>query len=235
MAEWLANCFEYKSPIQLRKLEGQWYFQVKVTLDISKPFFRWILFDISHFGLVDSQIRYEPLPFICYTCIRHTNYASSSPKPELSEIACPFPYRGHMYATDDNYSSSVMIIEFLTGQALVEARVSASFLSHSVVGTSFFPLSAAAFPSLPRSPAVARDNDEQHGILSHHIATHDKKLHGISPQVELHGSSSQVAMHETSPYMGAEQMHGELHAPPPSHKNLNAQIFHLMVRCMAPL
>ncbi|KAI5674012.1 hypothetical protein M9H77_14376 [Catharanthus roseus] len=98
-------------------------------------YFGWIPLEIPHYGLVDAQLWYEHLLFIYYTCgrIRYTTFVCSSPKPEMLEIACPFPFGAHMFAMDDNYSGPFTIAKFLTSQALMEARVFALPLSHSAI------------------------------------------------------------------------------------------------------
>lgn len=112
-------------------------------------YFGWIPLEIPHYGLVDAQLWYEHLLFIYYTCgrIRYTTFVCSSPKPEMLEIACPFPFGAHMFAMDDNYSGPFTIAKFLTSQALMEARVFALPLSHSAIG----------LPSFPPPTAVARE------------------------------------------------------------------------------
>lgn len=65
------------------KLEGQQYFWVKVTLNVSKSFFRWIPLDIPHFGLVDTQLRFDTNIRLLFVTRTPASTLCSSPKPEM--------------------------------------------------------------------------------------------------------------------------------------------------------
>lgn len=115
----------------MRIFEGEFFFRLKATLDISKPLFCWIPMDFSYHGHVEAKIRYEHLPYICYTCgrIGHAVNACSLHVAQPIRSSRPHHFSSKLYADSRINSRSARLVHlFLVPQGILMEYVVAAML-----------------------------------------------------------------------------------------------------------